>query len=203
MPIIELSKSAQSIFNSGGVFVPSPLALDENKRHNEDYQRLLALYYIRAGAKAVIPGAHTGEFALNDLNLREKWMLGIKEMTVQYGEGMVLMAMVGGNDAIKQAELAARHEYDGVMIAPTAFSGKNIDGVIELFEIISSCIPTFAFELQQAIPGSYKYTSELWSRIFDIVQGAKGASFDTYKSLVMLEAAAKSPRNCSSERSPW
>ncbi len=194
MPAKELSNSAQSIFKSGGVFVPSPLALDEHKKHNEAYQRLLALYYIRSGAKAVIPGAHTGEFALNDLDLLDRWMLWIKEMTGQYGEGMVLMAMVGGKDAIKQAELAARHEYDGVMIAPTAFSDKNIDGVIELFEIIASCIPTFAFELQQAIPGSYNYTPELWSRIFEIVHGAKGASFNTYKSLVMLEAAAKSPR---------
>ena len=194
MPAKELSNSAQSIFKGGGVFVPSPLALDENKRHNEAYQRLLALYYIRSGAKAVIPGAHTGEFALNDLDLLDRWMLWIKEMTSQYGEEMVLMAMVGGRDAIKQAELAAKHGYHGVMIAPTAFSDKDTDGIIELFETISSGIPTFAFELQRAIPGSHNYTPELWSRIFDIVRGAKGASFDTYRSLVMLEAAAKSPR---------
>ncbi len=142
----------------------------------------------------MIPGAHTGEFALNDLDLLDRWMLWIMEMTGQYGTGMVLMAMVGGVDAVKQAQLAAKHGYDGVMIAPTAFLDKDTDGVIELFETISSEIPTFAFELQRAIPGSYNYTPELWSRIFDLVQGAKGASFDTYRSLVMLEAAAIAPR---------
>jgi hypothetical protein len=194
MPAKELTKSAQSVFSSGGVFVPSPLALNENKQHDEAYQRLLTLYYIRSGAKAVIPGAHTGEFALNDLDLLDRWMLWIKEMTGQYGDGMVLMAMIGGNDAIKQAELAIQHGYDAVMIAPTAFSGKSEDGVIELFEKVSSGIPTFAFELQRAIPGSYEYTPELWSRIFNFVYGAKGASFDTYRSLVMLEAAALSQR---------
>ncbi len=194
MPENELSNSAQSIFKSGGVFVPSPLALDEHKKHNEAYQRLLALYYIRSGAKAVIPGAHTGEFALNDLDLLDRWMLWIKEMTGQYGEGMVLMAMVGGNDAIKQAELAAKHGYDAVMIAPTAFSGSTTEGVVELFKSISSIIPAFAFELQRAIPGSYNFTPELWLQIFDIVYGAKGASFDTYRTLVMLEAAAKSSK---------
>lgn len=194
MAVKELSNSAKKIFKVGGVFVPSPLALDENKRHHEAYQRLLALYYIKSGAKAVIPGAHTGEFALNDLDLLDRWMLWIKEMTNQYGEGMVLMAMIGGQDVEKQAELAVKHGYDAVMIAPTAFSGHTPDEVIGLFETISSAIPTFAFELQRAIPGSYNFTSELWSRIFDIVYGAKGASFNTYRSLVMLEAAAKSIR---------
>ncbi len=190
----ELSPTALSILKEGGVFVPSPLALDEHKKHHEAYQRLLTLYYIKSGARAVIPGAHTGEFALNDPDLLDRWMLWIKEMVSQYGKDMILLAMVGGNEVMKQAELAAAHGYDAVMIAPTAFSGATEDEVIELFEKVSLILPPFAFELQQAIPGSYAYTLSLWSRIFDIAHGAKGASFSTYRSLVMLEAAAKSPR---------
>ena len=190
----KLSVSAKAVFEEGGVFVPSPLALDENKKHHEAYQRLLTLYYIRSGARAVIPGAHTGEFALNDLGLLDRWMGWIKEMTSHYGEKMVLLSMVGGKDVIKQAELAVKHQYDAVMIAPTAFGGLSEDGVVKLFEEIAAAIPTFAFELQRAIPGSFSYTTRLWTRIFDIAFGAKGASFDTYRSLVMLEAAAKSPR---------
>ena len=57
-PILRLSSSAQLKLQSGGVFVPSPLALDERKQVLEQYQRLLTLYYIKSGAKAVIPGAH-------------------------------------------------------------------------------------------------------------------------------------------------
>ncbi len=190
----ELNEIAQKSFNAGGVFVPSPLALDENKNLNEAYQRLLALYYIKAGARSVIPGAHTGEFALNNLEVLDKWLLWIKEISREYGENLTLMCMVGGKDSIKQAELAAKHKYDAVMVAPTAFAGTDEDSVISLFETIASIIPTFAFELQRLIPGSYAYTPELWSRIFDIVYGAKGASFNTYSSLVMLEAAAKSGR---------
>ena len=194
MAFKELSSSAKAVFREGGVFVPSPLALDENKKHHEAYQRLLTLYYIRSGARAVIPGAHTGEFALNDLSLLDRWMGWIKEMTSHYGEYMVLFSMIGGKEVMKQAELAVKHNFDAVMIAPTAFGGQSEDGVIRLFEEIASAIPTFAFELQRAIPGSYPYTLRLWSGLFDIVYGAKGASFDTYRSLVMLEAAARSAR---------
>ena len=194
MSIQTLNKSAHSIFKSGGVFVPSPLALDEDLQHHEGYQRLLTLYYIRSGAKAVIPGAHTGEFALNDLTILDKWLLWTKEMTRQFGENMVLLAMVGGNNLMAQVDLAIKHEYDAVMVAPTAFATLNESDIIKLFETVSSGIPVFAFELQRAIPGSYKYSLDLWSAIFEITFGAKGASFDTYRSLVMLEAAAKSHR---------
>lgn len=189
---IKLDDKSKVIFNNGGVFVPSPLALNVDKKMDEAYQRLLTLYYIKAGAKAVIPGAHTGEFALYSIEVLDKWQKLIKEVYNQYGDELILMSMVGGEEAIKQAEVSAENGYQAVMIAPTAFAGKNHDEVIELFRTIASIIPTFAFELQKAIPGSYKYTLELWTEIFKIVYGAKGASFNTYQTLVMLEAAAKS-----------
>lgn len=193
-PYTPLDSTAGRIFRKGGVFVPSPLALDHNMHHSEAYQRLLTLYYIESGARAVIPGAHTGEFALNDLNLLDLWMLWIKEMTQDYGDQMVLMAMIGGSEVMKQAELAAKHNFHAVMIAPTAFKGLPPEGVVNLYKEIASIIPTFAFELQTVIPGSYTYTPELWDQIFTISYGAKGASFDTYRSLVMLQAAAASER---------
>ena len=194
MSFVPLYPTAREVLQNGGVFVRSPLALDARKQHHEGYQRLLTLYYILSGARAVIPGAHTGEFALNDLELLDRWMLWIKQMTAQYGKKMVLMAMIGGKEVRKQVDLALKHQYHAVMIAPTAFQGLSENEVISLFEAIAQDIPIFAFELQRAIPGSYPYTPELWSRIFNIAFGAKGASFDTYRSLVMLEAAAKSDR---------
>lgn len=193
--LVPLSTSAHRILQQGGVFVPSPLALDEKKHPIEKYQRLLTLYYIKSGARAVIPGAHTGEFALNDIQVFTDWLKIVKEMTQNYGENMVLIAAIGGNDSLKQAELAAKFGYDIVMVAPTAFAGRDDRGVIALLSDIASIIPTFGFELQRAIPGSYNFTSELWSKIFDITYGAKGASFDTYRSLQMLESAALSNRN--------
>ncbi len=193
-PVI-LSEKARDVLCRGGVFVPSPLALDSEKKVSEKYQRLLTLYYIQAGARAVIPAAHTGEFAGGKLDLLRKWLSWIKEMTVQYGRGdMLLMAAAGGKEALKQVEAAAEEEYDLVMLAPTAFTGKSEDGVIRLFEDAASILPVFGFELQRAIPGSYPFTKHLWTKIFAIAYGAKGASFDTYRSITMLEAAAESAR---------
>ena len=189
-----LPENKLRILQEGRVFVPSPLALDENKQVTEQYQRLLTLYYIKSGATAVIPGAHTGEFALNDIEIFTRWLTIVKEITGSYGENMLLMAAVGGKDALKQADLAAQQGYDIVMVAPTAFAGKDLGEVINMYEEISSIIPTFGFELQRAIPGAYPFTPGVWETIFEIAYGAKGASFDTYRSLVMLEAAARSDR---------
>lgn len=189
-----LSNAAFMKLKQGGVFVPSPLALDEKNRPEEAYQRLLTLYYINSGARAVIPGAHTGEFALHDIEIFSYWLRLVKEMSQSYGEEMLLMAAIGGRESMKQAEIAAKTGYDIVMVAPTAFAGKSPEGVIDLLRDIASIIPTFGFELQRSIPGSYAFTHDLWSKIFDITYGAKGASFDTYRSINMLEAAAGSAR---------
>jgi hypothetical protein len=60
-------------------------------------------------------------------------------------------------------------------------------------------IPTLGFELQRSIPGAYEFSYDIWNSLFGITYGAKGASFDTYRSLVMLEAAARSQP----EGIPW
>ena len=144
---IPLSNNALKTLRTGGVFVPSPLAMDEKKRPNEAYQQLITLYYIKSGAKAVIPGAHTGEFALNDLHVFSNWLGLVKETTHSYGKDMLLMAAIGGKDALKQAEISAKYGYDIAMVAPTAFVGKDAKGVVDLLSDIASIIPTYGFEL--------------------------------------------------------
>jgi dihydrodipicolinate synthase/N-acetylneuraminate lyase len=192
---LQLTSIIQEKLKNGRVFIPSPLALNSNIEMDETYQRLLTLYYIKAGAKAVIPGAHTGEFALNDSALLEKWLKLIKEMTYSYGKDMLLFSAVGGADVLKQAEMAARYDYDVVMVAPTAFKGLEAYKVVQLFRDIASIIPTIAFELQKSIPGSYHYSQDVWKEIFKVSYGVKSAPFDTYRSLNMMEVVAQSPRH--------
>jgi hypothetical protein len=195
MGAVELPGERLAIMRRGGVWVPSPLALDAGGRLLENYQCLLTLYYIRAGAKTVIPGAHTGEFAGSDLGLYARWLPLVADTVARYGgDDMFLMAAVGGRDARRQAEIAAECGYDIVMVAPTAFTDEDDDGVITLYGDIASVIPTFGFELQRAVPGSREFGLDLWLRVFEIAYGAKGASFDTYRAQVMLEAAARSSR---------
>jgi hypothetical protein len=179
----------------GGVWIPSPLALDRDKRPSEKWQRLLTLYYIRAGATAIVPGAHTGEFSGGDLEIYEYWLGLIKEMVAQYGgKQMFLMSAISGKDYMKQAELAAKHGYDIVMLAPTSFTKKSDGEVVQIFKDVASVIPVFGFELQKLVPGSREFNYRLWERIFTIAHGAKSAPFNTYRAQVMLEAAANSKR---------
>ena len=159
------------------------------------WQRLLTLYYIRAGATAIVPGAHTGEFSGGDLEIYWYWLELIKEMVAQYGgKEMFLMSAISGKNYMKQAELAAKCGYDIVMLAPTAFTKKSDGEVVQIFKDVASVIPVFGFELQKLVPGSREFNYRLWERIFTIAYGAKSAPFNTYRAQVMLEAAANSRR---------
>jgi hypothetical protein len=195
--MVRLPEKKLRILQGGRIFVPSPLALDEQLNHDEAYQRLLTLYYIRAGAAAVIPGAHTGEFALGNLQIFRNWLVWVKDMVGDYGENMILIAAISGENFMKQAEIAADTGYDIVLVAPTAFAGKKSWEVVDLMREIAGVIPTLGFELQRSIPGAYEFSYDIWNSLFGITYGAKGASFDTYRSLVMLEAAARSHRKYS------
>jgi hypothetical protein len=179
----------------GGVWIPSPLALDKDRKPSEKWQRLLTLYYIQAGARAIVPGAHTGEFSGGDLGIYRYWLGLIKEMVAQYGfREMFLMSAISGKKYMRQAELAAKCGYDMVMLAPTAFTKKSDGEVAKIFKDVASVIPVFGFELQKLVPGSREFNERLWERIFTIAYGAKSAPFNTYRSQVMLEAAANSRR---------
>jgi len=195
MHMKKLDEEKLAKIRRGGVWIPSPLALDEDRKPSEKWQRLLTLYYIRAGAKAIIPGAHTGEFSGGDLEIYRYWLELIKEMVAQYGtKGMFLMSAISGKSYMKQAELAAKRGYDIVMLAPTAFTKKSDDQVVQIFKDVASVIPVFGFELQKLVPGSREFNYRLWKRIFTIAYGAKSAPFNTYRAQVMLEAAAHSRR---------
>lgn len=191
----KLDEDKLANLRKGGVWIPSPLALDKDRKPSEKWQRLLTLYYVRAGARAIIPGAHTGEFSGGDLEIYRYWLELIKEMVAQYGrKGMFLMSAISGKSYMKQAELSAERGYDIVMLAPTAFTEKSDDEVVQIFKDVASVIPVFGFELQKLVPGSREFNYRLWERIFTIAYGAKSASFNTYRAQLMLEAAANSRR---------
>ena len=188
---------ALRILREGGVWVPSPLALDSKKHPSEAYQRLLTLYYIRSGARAVVPGAHTGEFAgagylptHEHLAIFEWWLKLIRLMTREYGQDMFLMSMVSG---IKQAELSAKQGYDMVTISPRAFAGMNDKKKIAYCKDIASIIPVYGFYLQPKA-GGVELTTGFWEEFFKFSWGAKFAPFDRYRTLKALETATRSKR---------
>jgi hypothetical protein len=190
-----LNETQLTKIKRGGVWIPSPLALDRDRKPSERWQRLLTLYYIKAGARAIVPGAHTGEFSGGNLEIYRYWLALIREMVTQFGgEEMFLMAAISGKQYMKQAEIAAKEGYDIVMLAPTAFTKRSDNEVVQVYRDVAGIIPVFGFELQKLVPGSREFNLRLWEKIFTIAYGAKSASFNTYRSQVLLEAAARSQR---------
>jgi|GEM_PF-1966035 len=193
----KLSKEAIGIVKEGGVWVPCPLPLNSKKEIQEEDLRLLLMYYIKSGARAVVPGAHTGEFSGYGLlsekkhySLYEYWLKAVKAMTLIHGKNMLLISMVHN---IRHAELSAKNGYELVVVSPKCFKGfeHNIKKQIQYCREIASIIPVFGFYLQQKA-GGIDFPAQFWQEFFKFSYGAKLAPFDRYRTLAALEAAALS-----------
>lgn len=192
-----MSRKSASVMREGGVWVPCPLPLDARRRVDENRLRLLTLYYIRSGARCVVPGAHTGEFAGYDVlppaehyALYGMWLDLVRDMTKAGGTSMFLLAMAHD---LKHVEMCAVRGYDAVVVSPKCFRGMegNVRRQLRLCRDIAEILPVFGFYLQKAA-GGIEFPAEFWSGFFEFGLGAKLAPFDRYRTLTALEAAAGS-----------
>lgn len=196
---VKMKPKALAIMKEGGVWVPCPLPLNERKEVMEDRMRLLILYYIKSGARCVVPCAHTGEFggygrlsAREHYALYDRWLAMVKAMSRQYGQRMLLMSMVHD---MKHVELSAKHGYDAVTVSPKCFKGMedSVGKQIARAREIAGVMPVYGFYLQKRA-GGIEYPREFWEAFFEFGYGAKLAPFDRYRTLTALEAAAASKR---------
>ncbi|MBI2576811.1 hypothetical protein HYV84_06350 [Candidatus Woesearchaeota archaeon] len=202
MQYAPMDPTANKRLHSATGLIPSPLMMGVDGRMIERYQRLITLYYIKSGASAVIPGAHTGQFARNDLSLYKDWLQLVKEMTGRFDNDgrMFLMAAAGGNNehAMKMAEAAKANGYHLLMVAPTAFEkpdGEQLpeEGAIKLMQEIAGIIPVYGFYLQKAV-GGRELSSGFWSELFDFSYGAKIAPFKVAETDKVMNAAVRHGR---------
>ena len=202
MQYAPMDPTANQRLHSATGLIPSPLMMDTNGRMLEFYQKLITLYNIKSGASAVIPGAHTGQFARNDLSLYNDWLQLVKETTEKYdmAERMFLMAAAGGNNehAIKMAETAKANGYHLLMVAPTAFKrpdGTQLseEGAMELMQQIAVIIPVYGFYLQKAV-GGREFSSDFWTELFNFSYGAKIAPFNVAETDKVMNAAVRHNR---------
>lgn len=196
---VKLSRTASAIMKEGGVWVPCPLPLNSRGTVLEDRMRLLMLYYIKSGARCVVPCAHTGEFggygilpSREHYGLYERWLDMVKTMSTTYGKRMLLMSMVHD---LKHVELSAKHGFHAVVISPKCFKGMEADTrkQIRRAQEIATIMPVYGFYLQKRA-GGIEYPREFWQAFFEFGYGAKLAPFDRYRTLTALEAAASSRR---------
>lgn len=195
------SLTAVERFRRGGVIPAHPLALTADRRFDERRQRALTCYQIEAGALGVAVAVHSTQFSIHD---RHKDLLGpvlalAAETAREYAERRpVLVAGVTGPtaQAVAEAELAASHGYDLVLLSTygTASTSSETD-LLQRARAVGGVLPVVGFYLQRAVGGRY-LSRDFWCRLAQIpeVIGVKVAPFDRYATLDVVHGIGRSGR---------
>jgi len=195
MSYAEIDGKVLEIMRNSHVLVPSPLIMGPDGEFLEKYQRLLTEYYAQAGASAVIVGAHTGQFARQDLDLYKAWLKLVNQVIdpfVAAGK-MFRMASVGGPRAMEMAKIAQEQNQDIVMVAPSAFGERDEIESVKYLREMAEVIPVLDFYLQPAVGGKV-FSPLYWFNTFDFAYGAKAAPFNRELTDDLMYAALRSHR---------
>lgn len=194
-------RKALELFHEGLVIPATPLALDEDRKLDEDSMRLLMRYYLAAGSGGIATAVHSTQFAIRDCGLFEPVISLVSQEIDRYEDrtGRTVMKICGAcgdiQQAVMEAGIAKANGYDAVLLSPGGLNDRSEEYLINRTEEVAAVMPVIGFYLQSAVGGrvfSYGY----WSRIASIdgVIGIKCASFNRYTTFDVMRAVANSPR---------
>jgi dihydrodipicolinate synthase/N-acetylneuraminate lyase len=182
---------------SGLVIPAHPLALNSRRQLDERRQRALTRYYLAAGAGGIAAGVHTTQFAIRDPKfglLESVLALAAEESR---GQGIVKIAGVCGRkeQALAEAELAARLGYDAVLLSLADLKHESIPQLLDHARAVATVLPIIGFYLQPAVGGRV-LTYEFWRQFVEIENAVaiKIAPFNRYLTLDVVRALAQSGR---------
>jgi hypothetical protein len=187
-----------------GLVIPAhPLALTAERKLDERRQRSLTRYYLDAGAGGIAIGVHTTQFAIRDpacglheplLSLTAEEIGAFERRT---GARIVKVAGVIGptGQALREAELAARHGYDAALLGLGWAKDIPVDGILRHCREVAKVMPLFGFYLQPAA-GGVLLPARFWARFLEIpdVVAVKAAPFNRYHTLDVVRPLAESGR---------
>jgi len=182
-----------------GVVIPAhPLALDANRKLDEQRQRALTRYYLASGAGGVAVGVHTTQFEIRDprVGLFEP-VLALAMEELRATNAIRIAGIVGATpQAVKEAELAVRSGYHAGLLSLAALRHASVAELVEHARAVASVLPVFGFYLQPAVGGRV-LPYEFWRRFAEIenVVAIKIAPFNRYQTLDVVRAVAESGRS--------
>jgi hypothetical protein len=187
-----------------GLVIPAhPLALTSERKLDERRQRGLTRYYLAAGAGGIAIGVHTTQFAIRDPRhrLHEPLLrLTLEEIRAHEARTGVAIVKVAGvigptAQAMREAELAARHGYDAALLGLGWAKDLPVDEILRHCRKVAKVIPLFGFYLQPAA-GGMQLPAEFWVRFLEIpeVVAVKVAPFNRYHTLDVVRPLAESGR---------
>jgi dihydrodipicolinate synthase/N-acetylneuraminate lyase len=184
-----------------GVVIPAhPLALTPDRRLDERRQRALTRYYMAAGAGGVAVGVHTTQFEIRDVGLLEP-VLRLAAETIdqaELGRSFIKVAGICGptEQALREAELAARLGYDMGLLSMGGLKDWSDDQLLSRAQEVGKILPLFGFYLQPSVGGRL-LSFDFWRRFADLpsVMAIKMAPFNRYQTLDVVRAVCLSDRN--------
>ncbi len=187
-----------------GVVIPAlPLALNNNRKLDEQRQRAIVRYYLDAGAGGIAVGVHTTQFEIRNpgIDLYEPVLQLVKEefdrFYAQTGTPVIRIAGAIGktNQAGKEAEIALKNGYHAVLLSLAAFSDSSNAEILEHCKKIAEIIPVMGFYLQPAV-GGRNLDIDFWrefARIENLI-AIKIAPFNRYQTYDVIRGVAESGR---------
>lgn len=187
----------------GQVIPAHPLAVTPQRKLDEARQCELTRYYHASGAGGVAVGVHTTQFAIRSVEHRllepVLRLAGetVRELDATTGRRTVLVAGVCGStdQAVGEAELAARLGYHAGLLSLGALATSGVDELLIHARAVAERLPLFGFYLQPAAGGRI-LSYEFWRKFVEIpnVVAIKVAPFNRYQTWDVVRAVGESER---------
>lgn len=197
----KLNPGIKDLLHSGTVIPAHPLALDQNRKFDEQSQRQLTRYYIASGAGGVAVGVHSTQFEIRNpkINLFEK-VLKVASQEIDAARLSTPFIKVAGicgptAQAVKEAEAANKYRYDLGLLSMGGLQGWTEQAILERVREVAKVIPVIGFYLQPSVGGRI-FSYEFWREFAEIenIYAIKVAAFNRYQTLDVVRAVCHSSR---------
>lgn len=197
----KLDSKLKDLLNDGTVIPAHPLALNEDRKINEQRQRQLTRYYVESGAGGIAVAVHSTQFEIRDpeINLYETVLQWAAEEVdkANLSRPFIKIAGICGptDQAINEAKIALKYGYDIGLLSMGGLRDWTEDDILDRVREVAKIIPVFGFYLQPSVGGRI-FSYDFWLKFAEItnVEAIKVASFDRYQTLDVMRAVAHSSR---------
>lgn len=197
-------KATNNVFEllrEGTVIPAHPLALNAERRLDEERQRMLTRYYMASGAGGVAVGVHTTQFAIRSPkhNLYERVLALAAEETGSVHDERPFIKVAGicgpTEQAIDEALMAKSYGYHLGLLSMGGLQNRTEKTILQRTEAIAAIMPVFGFYLQPSVGGRV-FSYDFWRAFAEIenVRAIKVAAFNRYQTLDVMRAVCVSSR---------
>lgn len=194
-------EKALEAFRIGTAIPATPLSLDNERKFDENAQRLLMRYYLNAGSGGIATAVHSTQFAIRDCGLFERVISIVSDEVDRFEErtGKAIIKICGAcgkiEQAVREAKIAKDNGFDAILLSPGGLDDMDESYMIERTRAVASVLPVIGFYLQSACGGRV-FSYDYWCSVVNIpnVIGIKCASFNRYTTNEVVRAVCNSPR---------